>query len=264
MGELDIRFELNPAKVFQTCPEESGVYTIEDREGDVLLIAHATNLAQAVTRHLPENELRNVEIRKHGRYFRFFLTEDPEEVSRIFDVYVERRGRFPRGMAEAPEASRWAGKPDPGASSVGPPAAPSGEGPAAARPAASPEAQVGPRSARVLLIASEVQLLVLMKEYLELEGHQVSACANPKMFEDASKAGVPFDVAVVELGVPGLQTGEVLGRVRAGNPEALLLLVTDPQHRDQAYALIQSGVRKIFPKPFSMKMLCREIAAPRT
>ena len=37
------------------------------------------------------------------------------------------------------------------------------------------------------------------------------------------------------------------------------IMITGTTHKEQAYELLQAGVRKIFPKPFSMKMLARAI-----
>lgn len=291
MADLDIKFELNPASIFANCPEDPGVYTIEDGAGDVLLIAFANNLTQGVTRHLPENEMRSDEVRERARFFRIFLTEDKGQIPRIFDAYVRQKKRFPAGMPEAPQGSEWCGRPDPGAASratapapAPPPPAPprarttgpvsplpestlersgmgeaprSHEAPVPVDPAGSDPAPRRP-GLNVVLLDDDIQVLVLMKEFLELEGHRVYAAANRKMFAEACRVR-PLDVLVLDYHIPDVPPEQAIEAAKMINPKVLMLLITGTADKDLAYNLLGQGVRKIFPKPFSMKMLSKAI-----
>lgn len=251
MADLDVRYDLNPASIFQNCPEDSGVYTIESAEGDVLFIAFTRNLTQGVTRHLPENELRNQVIASRGRFFRFYLTEDEAFLAQIFDAYVQRKGRFPAGMQKAPQGSAWAGKRPPGGAATSPQPEPEA-------PSQPPAEAAGAGARTVILVDDDVQLLVLMKELLEVEGHKVYAAANGKMLTKA--VAVPHvDVLVLDYHLADLTARQVIDTVRKHHPEVLIFMITGTTHKEQAYELLQAGVRKIFPKPFSMKMLARAI-----
>ncbi len=263
MADLDIRFELNPASIFQNCPEDPGLYVLEDEAGDLLLVDYANNLTQGVTKHLPENEMKSEVIRLRARYFRFFLTEDRAELARQFDRWVRRKGAFPLGMSEAPKGSDWYGRPDPSAAARAEPPASTRESPAIPTgvvPASSPRGATrgGDRPLEVLLVDDEVQLLVLMKEFLEMEGIRVRAAANARMLADALRTG-PVDAVVMDFHLPDLKPEAVLEAIRRLAPQALVLLITATEEKEQAYGLLEKGVRKIFPKPFSMKMLTRTI-----
>lgn len=250
MADLDVRYDLDPASIFQNCPEDSGVYTIESSEGDVLFIAFTRNLTQGVTRHLPENELRNQVVASRGRYFRFFLTEDEAFLAQIFDAYVERKGRFPAGMKTAPANSKWVGKSPPGEAVV--------EAAPIQAQSHPPQAGAAPGQRTVVIVDDDVQLLVLMKELLEIEGHKVYAAANRKMLTKA--VAVPHvDVLVLDYHLADLSAREVIETLRGKHPGILIFMITGTTHKEEAYELLQAGVQKIFPKPFSMKMLARAI-----
>lgn len=272
MSDLDVRFELNPAAIFQNCPEDSGVYTIESAEGDVLWIAYSRNLTQGVTKHLPENELRNEVVARRGRFFRFFLTEDTSYLAQIFDAYVQRKGRFPLGMTTPPEGSRWVGKSSPGESAPPPATAPAASDhlphvAAAGRPGEgmvlgsnpAPRAMAARETPlNILLVDDDVQLLVLMKELLEVDGHKVYAAANKKMLSEALKVN-PVHVLILDYHLSDLTAEQVIQAVLGRHPRALVLLITGTHQKEEAYGLLELGVKKIFPKPFSMKMLSRSI-----
>lgn len=263
MSDLDLRYELNPMGVFQNCPQDTGVYTIESEEGDVLFLAFARNLTQSVTRHLPSNELKNEVIAKRGRYFRFFLTEDEGYVGKIFDTYVSRKGRFPHGMQRAPEGSEWEGKPPPAPEKASPPTpapAPVASGTPQPLELGLEPLEDGPQSIarNVLLVDDDVQLLVLMKELLEIDGHRVYAAANQKMLQKALEVS-PIHVLILDYQLEDMTAIEVIESVKERFPDVLIFLITGTQHKEEAYLLLKQGVRKIFPKPFSMKMLNRAV-----
>jgi CheY-like chemotaxis protein len=263
LSELDVRFELNPMAVFRNCPEDPGVYTIESKEGDVLLLAYARNLTQAVTRHLPENELKNEVVRRRGRFFRFFLTDDEGYVAKIFDTYVSRKGRFPDGMPQAPEGSEWFGKPSPSRRKATSDPQPKVETAPLGVPLPLDESSSSPPgrsrvSRNVLLVDDDVQLLVLMKELLEIEGHRVYAAANMKMLRKALEVS-PLHVLVLDYHLQDMTAIHVIETLKGLFPEILIFLITGTQYKEEAYLLLKQGVSKIFPKPFSMKMLSRAI-----
>jgi CheY-like chemotaxis protein len=265
VSDLDLRYELNSLGVFQNCPQDTGVYTIESLEGDVLYLSYARNLTQSVTRHLPENELKNEIIARKGRFFRFFLTDDETYVGKIFDTYVSRKGRFPQGMTAAPLGSDWHGKPPPSPKQVdaapapAPALAPSDRSSGLEPLDLSLEPIEEKNSARnVLLVDDDVQLLVLMKELLEIDGHRVYAAANKKMLAKALEVN-PIHVLILDYHLEDMTAIQVIENVKKAFPEVLIFLITGTQHKEEAYLLLKQGVKKIFPKPFSMKMLNRAV-----
>ncbi len=88
----------------------------------------------------------------------------------------------------------------------------------------------GLASLRMLCIDDEPLLRELLKEVLELHGHQVAVAdggqAGIDAYFKAQEEGLPFDVVVTDLGMPGLNGRQVAERIKTASPEVPIIMLT--------------------------------------
>lgn len=131
------------------------------------------------------------------------------------------------------------------------------------RPIVSPR---DPRPCRVLLVEDNTDAREMLKQVLEMEGHDVVEAADGLSGVAAGDAH-DIDVAVVDIGLPDIDGHEVARRLRQGrNGRATLIALTgygQPEDRERALA---AGFDIHLVKPATLERLNEAIAlaaAPR-
>jgi CheY-like chemotaxis protein len=92
------------------------------------------------------------------------------------------------------------------------------------------------------------------------QGHEVVAC------EDGASAlcrlaGSTFDLALVDLSMPGLSGWEVAKRVRAAQPQASIALVTGWGDQIDSGEAQARGIDYLMAKPFDVDDVTRLVAS---
>ncbi|MCC6670687.1 MAG: sigma-54-dependent Fis family transcriptional regulator [Planctomycetes bacterium] len=116
----------------------------------------------------------------------------------------------------------------------------------------------GPRAARILVVDDEEAMRHFLERGLTRLGYRVVVLAEG----DAAVrrwSAEPFDVAVVDLRMPGCDGLEVLGRVRAQDPQAAVVLMTAYGTIATAVEAMQLGARDFVTKPFEIEELALRI-----
>ena len=114
---------------------------------------------------------------------------------------------------------------------------------------AGPEAVVGTRSGRILLVDNELPVMTILAEMLTEAGHHVLPVASGA---EAVRVFVPggFDLVMTNLGMPGMTGWDVAERVRAGDPHVPVVFITgwglQAEDRERCRKL---GVIKVLFKP---------------
>ncbi len=94
---------------------------------------------------------------------------------------------------------------------------------------------------RILVIEDSRSLSSIMRHKLETDfSCQVTQCASADVFREVMQGGQTFDVAVVDLNLPGASDGEVLDAVIAEGIPAVVF--TADFNRDLRERLLQKGV----------------------
>jgi diguanylate cyclase (GGDEF)-like protein len=94
---------------------------------------------------------------------------------------------------------------------------------------------------RILVIEDSRSLSSIMRHKLETDfSCQVTQCANADVFRQVMQSGQTFDVAVVDLNLPGASDGEILDAVIAEHIPAVVF--TADFNRDLRERLLQKGV----------------------
>ena len=129
----------------------------------------------------------------------------------------------------------------------------------ATAPAAAPSLPpVGHR--RVLVVEDNDDARDMLRTLLTLEGHEVHETATGQAGVDLAKAVAP-DVALIDIGLPGLDGYEVARRIRAQLGRSILLIAItgygQPEDRQRA---LDAGFDAHLTKPASLEDLERAVS----
>ena len=126
-------------------------------------------------------------------------------------------------------------------------------------PPPEPPAPRAGRSARILVVEDEPAVREVLVDVLEGQGHEVVACA------DGTAAlthvdGPAFDLALVDLSMPGLSGWEVAKGLRAAQPNVPIALVTGWGDQIDFAEARTRGIDYLMAKPFNVDDMTRLVA----
>jgi CheY-like chemotaxis protein len=126
-------------------------------------------------------------------------------------------------------------------------------------PAPSPPAPRADRSARILVVDDEPAVRNMVVDVLAAHGHEVVA------HEDggaalAHLAGPPFDLAFVDLSMPGLSGWDVARGLRAAQPGIAIALLTGWGDQIDFGEARGRGIDYLMAKPFNVEDMTRLVA----
>ncbi len=122
----------------------------------------------------------------------------------------------------------------------------------------SPVRDTSARSARILVVDDEPLIRETLAEYLTQEGFQVTACAEGE--EAVERAGrQPFDVALCDMQLPGMDGIEVLDQLLKVNPQTFVLLITAYATVENAVEAFQRGAHDYLMKPILLDEVLNKI-----
>src|SRR5439155_24463140 len=95
------------------------------------------------------------------------------------------------------------------------------------------------KTATILIVDDEPLIRATLTEYLAQEGHRVTACGDGEQAL-ALAARQPFDVALCDVQLPGIDGLQVLERLLKPSPQTFVLLIT-------AFGTVQDAVGAVHP-----------------
>jgi DNA-binding NtrC family response regulator len=101
---------------------------------------------------------------------------------------------------------------------------------------------------RILFADDEAYLRDLMQEELPRMGHEVTVCPDGVAALKALERGT-FDVALLDLKMPGMTGIEVLGKIRQLSPETQVVILTGQASVDTAVQALRLGAFDYLTKP---------------
>jgi DNA-binding NtrC family response regulator len=107
---------------------------------------------------------------------------------------------------------------------------------------------------RLLIVDDEPTLLLLLRRYLERQGHHVETCASAEAALNSFAGSPAFDLVITDLTLPGVSGAELIERMRATQPGLPGLIASGYPYVPQL-----PGVG-FLQKPFLPQMLAEEIA----
>jgi CheY-like chemotaxis protein len=128
------------------------------------------------------------------------------------------------------------------------------------REAARPVTATAAVPTRVLVIDDERPVRELIADILRTAGHvPLTAEDGPTGLALVERDGPP-DVALIDLGLPGMSGWEVAARLRASRPHLPLVLITGWGDRLDPAEIDRSGVSEVIAKPFQAEQILRVVA----
>ncbi len=112
---------------------------------------------------------------------------------------------------------------------------------------------------KVLLVDDDVELVEMLKEYLELEGFGVTAVHDGEAGVSEALSG-QYAIAVLDVMMPGLSGIEVLRRIRMKSALPVIMLTARGDDTDRIVGL-ELGADDYVPKPCTPRELTARIRA---
>ncbi len=119
---------------------------------------------------------------------------------------------------------------------------------------------ISPRAGRLLIVDDDENVTNMLRRALSFEGYAVATARDGN---DAIKKTLEFapDLVVLDIMMPGIDGLEVARRLRAGDPQlAILMLTAKDSAADQVVGL-DAGADDYLVKPFTLEVLTARIRA---
>jgi CheY-like chemotaxis protein len=132
------------------------------------------------------------------------------------------------------------------------------------RPADEKPAPVPSTRRRILVVDDNVDAVESLALLLRLDGHQVRSACDGQSALEAAQAEPP-EVAILDLGMPGMDGYELARRLRAlpGTKDALLVALTGWAQAEDRRRCSEAGFDGHLPKPVDWDALRQFLAHPR-
>ena len=115
---------------------------------------------------------------------------------------------------------------------------------------------------RVLLVDDEADVLGILSEYLGAVGFEVTALDSGRAARDAIvHAQEPFDVAVIDWGLPDISGRDVVLALDRCQPDCPILVTTGHGVDVVGDQIVGTQVNAVLRKPFTMQGLRLRIEA---
>ena len=111
-----------------------------------------------------------------------------------------------------------------------------------------------PSRIRVLVIDDEESMRIACRQSLERAGYSISTAENGDQALERIRQE-SFDVALLDLRMPGLTGMDALKRLKQESPNTAVVIITGYGTIDSAVEAIKSGACDYLPKPFTPEAL---------
>ena len=115
----------------------------------------------------------------------------------------------------------------------------------------------------VLVVDDEPPVREISREALESVGYLVSEAAHGQealdLYRRALRVGQPFDLVILDLGMPVMDGRECLRRIREIDPQARILVTTGYTRADQELGELARATAGILEKPFDLTTLIHRV-----
>lgn len=121
-------------------------------------------------------------------------------------------------------------------------------------------------AATVLVVDDDAILCESLAAYLEDEGMQVHTCHSGEDALQRIRAGLPVDVCIMDLRLPGMNGTEAILAIHADTPQIRFIIHTGSDHEAISRDLYNRGLNgmAVFKKPVEdMAVLAETIAGLR-
>lgn len=117
-------------------------------------------------------------------------------------------------------------------------------------------------AAKVLLVDDEEEFIELMSQRLETRGLKVEAVSSGEAAV-ATVADHSFDVAVVDLAMPGIDGIETLKQIKEERPDVEVIMLTGQATVKSGIEAMKHGASDFLEKPVDLNVLMEKIWAAK-
>ncbi len=115
------------------------------------------------------------------------------------------------------------------------------------------------KETRVLVVDDEAAERITLGEVLRLEGFQVTLAASGEEALSLAMKGPPFDVAILDLRLPGIDGIEVLENLHRQSPETVVILITGYATLETAISALRKGAYDYLLKPCPVEQILEAV-----
>jgi DNA-binding NtrC family response regulator len=112
---------------------------------------------------------------------------------------------------------------------------------------------------RVLFVDDEAAIRDVMRIELPRMGHETCICEDGQAAIAAIEKNT-FDVAIVDLRMPGISGWDVVGHIRSVSPETEIIISTGHGNMDDAIQALRRGVYDFLTKPTKLAVIASVLA----
>jgi two-component system response regulator MprA len=111
---------------------------------------------------------------------------------------------------------------------------------------------------KFLLVDDDEDLLETLKEWFEMEGHDVETASTGQVALEKMKQG-PHDLIILDWQLPEMEGVEVCRAYRAAGGRDRVLMLTGKRDASSAAAGKDAGASDFLPKPFTLDQLMERV-----
>ena len=104
---------------------------------------------------------------------------------------------------------------------------------------------------RILIAEDDSHIAAGMQNLLVARGHAVDCVGDGKQAEQAGKSGV-YQLLILDIGLPSLEGGEVICRLRAARIDTPILVVSAGEALNERVRILDLGADDYLVKPFAI------------
>jgi DNA-binding NtrC family response regulator len=102
---------------------------------------------------------------------------------------------------------------------------------------------------RILIVDDEIEILLMLRRNLEMEGYQVTTTVNPQEALDLARRNL-FNLIVTDIKTPGMSGVTLLKEIKRINPLANVIVMTGFSSMAHVVDCLGNGAVDYFVKPF--------------
>jgi DNA-binding response OmpR family regulator len=110
----------------------------------------------------------------------------------------------------------------------------------------------------VLIVDDNVRLARTVASFMEMEGFRTHAAFSAEMALQAAERAT-FDLALIDINMPGMDGIKVCRRLLAISPDVRVLMFTGREAGDDPQRAAAAGARRLLIKPISLATLRDEM-----
>jgi len=116
------------------------------------------------------------------------------------------------------------------------------------------------KKSRIMIVDDEVDILLVLGEFLKSEGFTVMTAQNGKQAVEKVQE-MPVDLALIDMAMPVMNGIETLKEIKRLKPEIPAIMITAYRDAEKVVEAFRLGAYDCIFKPFDLKYLRQAITA---